>query len=135
MTGTRNVPTPEGREIGKELAWMTKQARADLVKRLGQEAVAGLLPEPCRSCAFRGGTFPNGCSGTVLDALKCVMEGVPFYCHQSPQNEDGRHTGLCHGYLTARTALVGKTALPTPWPFSHEHEQGAVSAPDDESAA
>lgn len=135
MSGTRNVPSPEGQAIGKELARLTEQARTDLVDRLGLDAVAELLPDPCQSCAFRAGTSPNGCPEAVLDALKCVMEGVPFYCHQSPPNGRGGHTGLCRGYLTARAGLVGKTPLPTPWPFSHEHEASRPADSGDEPTA
>ncbi len=123
MTNVRNKPTAEGRAVGHNIAHLTTEARAALEKQLGPETVREVLPQPCNSCAFRAGTFPNGCTETVLDALKCVMEGVPFYCHQSPSNGKGGYTGLCAGYLTARTALIGKQPVPTPWPFSHEQSR------------
>ena len=92
----RNRPTPEGRKLGEQIARLTQKG----IDRLANE---GEPDERCASCAFRKGTFPNGCPETVLDALKCVMEGVPFYCH-APQ--DGR---LCFGWYASRVSMQGKT--------------------------
>lgn len=69
------------------------------------------IAERCFTCAFRQGTDPNGCVTTVMDATKCVMEGVPFYCHERP-------TKLCGGYVVLRAATESKTRVA--WPFSDE---------------
>ena len=108
----RNAPTPEGREAGAHLVRLTEPA----VQQLADD---GEADERCATCAFRLGTFPNGCPETVLDALKCVMEGEPFYCH------DKKRLGeTCHGWFAGRYALDGKTQV-VPWPFSHETEHPA----------
>jgi hypothetical protein len=68
--------------------------------------------ERCLTCAFRQGTYANGSPETNLDALKCVMEGVPFLCH-----EDTRVP--CAGWaLLRRSNPTLKTEVP--WPFSDE---------------
>lgn len=71
------------------------------------------IAERCFTCAFRQGTDPNGCVTTVMDAMKCVMEGVPFYCHERP-------TKLCGGYVVLRAENTERHR--TFWPFSDEIE-------------
>jgi hypothetical protein len=78
----RNLPTPEGRELGREMARLT-----------GDPDEAGC----CHDCAFRLGTDPNGCGPTLMDALKCVVEGVPFNCHVN--------AGPCAGFVAWRQAF------------------------------
>lgn len=103
----RNLPTPEGREGGANMVRMTEPAIAALVAQ-------GEPDERCPTCAFRLGTLPNGCTETVLDAMKCGLEGEPFYCH------DKHHEGkTCHGWFAMRYALRGAT-VKVPWPFTHE---------------
>ena len=103
--------TREGRMIGAELVRLTAKAMVELK---AQDEPG----ECCESCAFRAGTVPNGCQQTQMDALKCVLEGHPFLCHQDPQ----RNT-MCHGWFAARYALNGRTTI-APWEFS---------PPDDET--
>lgn len=116
MTVERNVPTPEGRAAGQQLARLCDTSERAML------AEKGAAPYRCASCAFKPGTFPNGCLETVADALKCVVEGVPFYCHHSEKNGAGNHIGLCAGYLISRAALEARAfpEVKTPWPFSHE---------------
>lgn len=97
MSKIENRPTFEGFELGYHLARFFEQAPQ--------------IAERCFTCAFRQGTDPNGCPPTVMDAMKCVMEGVPFYCHERP-------TELCGGYVCLR----GDSGKPTKtfWPFSDE---------------
>lgn len=102
----RNRPTPEGRKLGEQLARLTEKAIAAL-------AAEGEPDERCKSCAFRAGTFPNGCPETVLDAFKCVIEGEPFLCHAP---HDGRP---CFGWYAAAVSMEGKVGK-VPFPFSHE---------------
>ncbi len=122
-----NKPSPEGRKIGEHLARMTDKAEAELRQKLQVADAMELMPERCRSCAFRGGTFPNGCTETVMDAIKCAMEGVPFYCHQSKPKEGGGYTELCGGYTIARTSMIDREPMETPWPFSHEEQEDATT--------
>ena len=104
----KNLPTPEGREAGENMARMIEPAIAAL-------AAQGEADVRCATCAFRPGTFPNGCAETVLDAMKCGMEGAPFYCH------DKRHKGeTCHGWFAMRYALDGKRTAAF-WKYSHEY--------------
>ena len=78
-----NVPTLEGRLLGAEIARLTPEN------------------DGCDECAFRLGAEANGCLATVMDALKCVVEGVPFYCHIND--------GLCQGYLASRASVKAET--------------------------
>lgn len=71
---------------------------------------AKLQPERCRTCAFRSGTYANGSEQTVMDAMKCIMERVPFNCHEENK--------LCAGYVSMCAETPNKTE--TPWPFSDE---------------
>jgi hypothetical protein len=76
------------------------------------------LSERCFTCAFRQGTDANGSPITTMDAMKCVMEGVPFYCHETETPQNPKR--LCAGYLNLRSASPGKRAML--WEFSDELE-------------
>lgn len=97
-----NEPSPEGRELGEQLARFVEIERER----------DPTLREPCFDCAFRKGAAPNGMAATVMDALKCVIEKTPFYCHLT--YDDGKER-LCAGW----EALVdGKSPAGTaPWPM------------------
>lgn len=90
--GERNVPTPEGRALGAQLARLFEAERPKTLARFPN------APEPCKSCAYRAGTFPNGCPETVIEALYCAVDGIPFYCHMDMK--DGKPTKLCAGWAT-----------------------------------
>jgi hypothetical protein len=111
MSMVPNRPTPEGRLLGKELARLADKAEAESVRRFPGTRVR------CGTCAFRSGTAPNGCLPTVMDAFKCVMEHVPFMCHESLNNSD-----LCMGWLDSQDMVTGDP-LPTPWDFSFSPER------------
>lgn len=65
-----NVATDEGRELGKEMARLC-------------ETALGERDDRCSTCAFRSGDHvANGSVETLMSALKCVMEGEPFFCHE-----------------------------------------------------
>ena len=81
-----NAPTELGQELGKELAWFAV---------LGRLHSSEKLPLPCGDCAFRLGTDPNGCEETLMDAVKCIMEGQTFFCHVNKGTP-------CAGYLALR---------------------------------
>lgn len=114
--------TPEGRAMGEQLIRITEPT----IRKLASE---GEPDERCRSCAFRPGTVPNGCPQTQLDALKAVVEDVPFLCHQAD-----RKGWPCHGWYAARVAIKrsekasGKPLVAIcPWEFSppDDQEEGA----------
>lgn len=111
--------TPGGRAAGAQLVRLTEPA----VQRL---VAAGEPDERCKSCAFRPGTVPNGCPQTQLDALKAVVEGVPFLCHQAD-----RERMPCHGWFAARVAILeaeqqrgAKLDVVCPWEFSRPDPDG-----------
>lgn len=94
-----NLPCPEGVELGSHLA---RFADAEISKLRAEHPHA---QERCGTCAFRAGTFPNGCAVTLMNALKCALEADPFYCHE--------RDALCMGYL----ALKSTPPLKAPWDY------------------
>jgi hypothetical protein len=69
----QNVATPEGRELGRELARM---ADAEF-SRTGRDS-------RCETCAFRlGDHAANGSVAALMSAVKCIAERTPFYCHET----------------------------------------------------
>ena len=105
--------TPEGRAMGAQMVRL-------VTPTIEQLARDGEPDERCKSCAFRPGTVPNGCPQTQLDALKAVVEGVPFTCHQAD-----RRAWPCHGWYAARVAIHraekargAPLKAECPWPFS-----------------
>lgn len=109
----RNKPTPEGRALGVNLAMFCDHAEPDARLKVPE------LPPRCNSCAFRQGDHvANGSPETQMDALKCVIEGVEFQCHQPDR------VGLpCSGWLMMMLARKETDKLGVaPWPFSHEIE-------------
>lgn len=96
-----NLPTEEGRALGREIA---RLADVEFAKNPDLRA-------RCHDCAFLAGTDPNGIAGTLMTALKCAMERVPFYCHVIPA--DGRQR-LCAGW---EAMLNRGPPVEVPWPF------------------
>jgi len=72
-TAVPNEPTSEGRKVGAMLG-----ALADAAEAEQRRDFPDMLPR-CNDCAFRAGTLPNGCEETLMDAMKCAVEGKPFY--------------------------------------------------------
>jgi hypothetical protein len=90
---------------------------------LDDMAREGVPDTRCGTCAFREGTVPGGCVQTQADALKAILEDVPFMCHAHEEN--GKFTHICHGWLAARvhTGLDAPVVkCPWPWSGSPEHE-------------
>jgi len=116
----RNRATPDGRELGRQLARLCDEAepRARL-------KVPELTPR-CASCAFREGPhLASGSSETLMDALKCVMEGVEFGCH-----DVHRPDHLCSGWLMLTLADPAKLGrLKVPWSFTGVSDPPARPAP------
>jgi hypothetical protein len=63
------------------------------------------IPPRCTACAFIKGTPANNTLETVVDALGCTIEDVPFMCHQR-FDEAGRPVDLCSGWVFARESRV-----------------------------
>jgi hypothetical protein len=98
----RNRPTDLGREAGIQLARLCDAAERSRMP----------LHPRCTTCAFRAGTIPNGCEATVLDANKCLIENIPFMCHE-------RKGQPCSGWATMR---IKDSKIKAPWPFSYGEE-------------
>lgn len=86
-----NLPTDDGRLLGVQLARLTDIEEARLREKFPR------MHRRCGDCAFRAGTDPNGCPETLMDAVKALVENVPFYCHKAFTPE-GAPKLLCAGY-------------------------------------
>ncbi len=95
-----NLPTPEGRLLGAELARLTDVEEARVRERFPRHH------RRCNDCAFRAGTDPNGCPETLMDAVKALAENVPFYCHKAFTPE-GAPRLLCAGYAILMRSEAG----------------------------
>lgn len=106
--------TPEGIALGREMARLCDVAEVEQRARFPKHA------RRCESCAFRAGTLPNGDPVTLMDATKCLIENIPFMCHQY-FNADGSPRDMCAGFaLLARSGMnfePGKHVM-APWNFS-----------------
>lgn len=103
MTTIRNITTPDGHLLGKKLAQFCDDAEPKARLRLPE------LPPRCNSCAFRAGPhLANGSPITQMDALKCLMEGVEFRCHQ-PAREGHICSGWAMMMLAWRNSLQSTT--------------------------
>ena len=96
MAKVLNEPTNTGYELGYHISRIFETCE--------------LKPERCSTCAFRQGTYPNGCESTLMDAVKCIAEGMPFNCHE--ENKP------CAGYVAFRSS-GSKQKLTVPWDFSY----------------
>lgn len=109
MTAIRNRATSEGRELGMHLARFCDQVEPKARLRMPE------LPPRCNSCAFREGRhLANGSPSTQMDAFKCVMEGIPFHCHEPHRDEQ-----LCSGWAMFMLAKNEPDFLQMPWDFSN----------------
>jgi hypothetical protein len=87
-----NEPTPEGRAAGLVFAKF-----ADIEEAKQRALFPDMLPR-CDDCALRAGTTPNGCVSTLMDVLKCAVEGTPFFCHKGIKDGD-EPKRLCTGAI------------------------------------
>lgn len=101
-----NRPCEAGRKIGAELARLTEAALAERKKKFPNHK------EPCGTCAFRRGTIPNGCLATVMDAMKCAVEGsAEFMCHE----QKGQ---VCTGFFILESDRSHAPQVKVPWKYS-----------------
>jgi len=104
---TRNRATPEGHALGKEMARLCDESEPRARLKFPE------LPPRCHTCAFREGPHvANGSPETLMTALKCVMEGVQFDCH-----ERDREGQICSGYAMLLLAEDEFKPLTVPWDF------------------
>lgn len=88
-----NAATDEGRALGREIA------------RLCDGELTGKRDDRCRTCAFRTGDhLANGSPETLMTALKCAMEGEPFWCHETDR--------ACAGWAAMRAPKGAAIAVP-----------------------
>lgn len=104
-----NRVTQEGRAMGEQMARLCDREAAKFIRDDEWQE-----DERCASCAFRAGTVPNGCLQTQLDAMKCVLEHKPFYCHATEKPG----TNVCAGWFASVQAVKDEPAKVCPWPFS-----------------
>lgn len=104
----RNFTSPEGHVAGEHLARFCDEAEPKARLRLPD------LPPRCASCAFRAGKhLASGSPATQMDALKCVMEGVEFRCH-----DIHREGAVCSGWAMMMLATDSPDFIKAPWEFS-----------------
>ena len=91
-----NHSSPAGTALGREMA-----------RLFGTEL--GERPDHrCQTCAFRPGDhLANNSAGTLMDAVKCLVEREPFWCHE--------HDRPCAGWVLMRFPV--DRAGVCPWPF------------------
>lgn len=87
-----NVPTPEGAELGRQMARLTDLHEREQLKRFPNQHPR------CSDCALRLGTLPNQSAATLMDIVKCLAEGHPFYCHKGIA-DGAEPKRLCSGYM------------------------------------
>ena len=92
-----NVTIDQGRELGRSLA------------RLCDIQLLGKPDNRCPTCAFKAGDhIANGSPETLMTAVKCAMEDVPFWCHE--------HDRPCAGWVALRFPKGQETGAP--WDFA-----------------
>lgn len=103
-TAVQNRPTEAGRALGREIARLVD---AEEKKQLQ------LFPDQhprCVDCAARAGTIPNGCEETLMDFLKCAIEGVDFMCHKGLREGEKPHRP-CMGWLILQRSSDENSAI------------------------
>lgn len=101
----RNFRSPEGAELGRELARLTDNAEPAARLKVPE------LPPRCASCALRAGRhLPNQSPVTLLNLTKCLLENMPFECHV-------REGELCSGWAMLMLAKTDSEPVEVPWDF------------------
>ena len=118
LSGTvPNEPSEAGASLGRELARFARVAEAKVHAQFAD------APPLCDECAFREGTIPNRCASTVMDALKCAVEGVPFFCHKGMSSGHDDPKWLCRGWcalsqgkpiLQEIASMIHESRIPAP---------------------
>lgn len=109
---TRNHVTHDGRLLGAEMARLCDDAEPAARLKVPD------LPPRCQSCAFRQGDhLANGSPYTQMDALKCLIEGHEFYCH-----DVHRPGALCSGWAMMMLARESADFGTAPWNFTQQEK-------------
>lgn len=118
----RNVATQDGRQLGK---WMAEICDAAEPKaRLKLPA----LPPRCASCAFRHGNhLANGSPATQMDALKCLLEGKEFQCHDVHRTDEP-----CSGWAMVMLSADDFSPSQAPWDFSLDSDEPPSPNPQEQ---
>ena len=112
----RNHTTPDGHALGEKMAKFCDDAEPKARLRFPE------LPPRCDSCAFKKGAhLANGSPYTQMDALKCVLEGREFYCH-----EHRRKDQLCSGWAMFMLAKDAPDFREMDWDFSNGADADAA---------
>lgn len=117
----RNTPSTDGRKVGDILADMAEEAQPEYAADFAKDGLP--VPQRCRTCAFRPGTFPNGCLPTTMDAFKCVFELIDFLCHdKDAETPEGKQICVGWAMCVSKRLKAGEGITAAPWPFSDEME-------------
>ena len=120
MSLHRNAPCEDGRRLGAAIARFADAAQPAYSAEFAAEGKP--VPQRCSTCAFRLGTYPNGCLPTVADALKCAMEGVDFRCHEKDaMTPEGPQVCVGWAMLVSEGLRGGKEFVEMPWKFNGEY--------------
>ena len=116
--GFINDPSAEGSQLGAILSrWVDAEMDGPRILR-----------PRCGDCAFLRGTEPNQIAGTLMTALKCVIEKEPFYCHAERGVPNGK---LCAGW---EALIVAKGPRGNaPWCFLEPVDAPASTPASDEA--
>jgi hypothetical protein len=114
-TAFKHRITPQSTELGERLARLAEPSIARLVAE-------GEPDERCPTCAYRAGTIPNRCADTIMDAMKCSFEGLPFLCHHH-RDANGKAHVPCHGWYASRVGRAGKEDIKAFWPLSDKYTE------------
>ena len=93
--GVKQAPTPDSIEMGRHLSRFADQEEPAMLARMPRQL------SRCHGCAFTLGSEANRSPGTLMVALKCVLEGVPFDCHENVGER-------CAGWLALASAPSGR---------------------------
>lgn len=120
----RNTPCEHGKRFGAELARLTDAEEPAYAAEFARDGKP--VPQRCSTCAFRAGTFPNGCLSTVADAFKCVMELDDFCCHdKDAMTPEGAQVCVGWAILVGKTLREGKRPVEMPYGYSRQPEESS----------
>jgi hypothetical protein len=101
---------------GVEISLMISKIVEPEIQKLVEQ---GEPDERCATCAFKHGTIPSSCHQTMLDAVKCLLEGKPFHCHAKTIGAgELLEAQVCHGWYAARQRAKDDVPVEVDWEFS-----------------
>lgn len=113
----------DARDLGRQMAQWCDDAEPKARLKFPE------LPPRCSSCAFREGAhLASGSPATQMDALKCAIEGQPFFCHQHDRKDE-----VCSGWVMLILADDKANFGEAPWDFVGGTDGASAPAEDDGS--